>query len=100
MNVWKGGWEEELAKITGANLHAIMSTCWYLNYISYGADWTKASSFSFLFFMFRIIIYCFLCLCSIMPVTLKHSMVRIMVYYARTLSKLVLWPLIHFLWQQ
>jgi hexosaminidase len=41
IDVWKGGWEAEMKRVTSAGLHAILSTCWYLNYISYGADWTK-----------------------------------------------------------
>ncbi|XP_001641908.2 beta-hexosaminidase subunit alpha isoform X1 [Nematostella vectensis] len=40
VNVWKGGWPAELAKVTGAKkLKAILSSPWYLNYISYGIDW-------------------------------------------------------------
>jgi len=41
IHVWKGEWEEEMANVTGSGLRAILSTPWYLNYISYGPDWTK-----------------------------------------------------------
>eukprot|EP00731_Ephydatia_muelleri_P037806 Em0567g4a len=39
IDVWKGDWQGEMKRVTQANLHAILSTCWYLNYISYGEDW-------------------------------------------------------------
>jgi len=41
IHVWKGQWEWEMAKVTSSGLRAILSSPWYLNYINYGADWTK-----------------------------------------------------------
>lgn len=41
IDVWKGGWQKELASVTSTGLRAILSTPWYLNYISYGEDWPK-----------------------------------------------------------
>ena len=39
--IFQGQWEWELSKVTGRGLRAIISSPWYLNYISYGSDWTK-----------------------------------------------------------
>jgi len=44
VHVWKNDpypHGEELANITRQGYQAILSTCWYLNYISYGEDWME-----------------------------------------------------------
>lgn len=41
VNVWKSPWAEEMAKVTAKKLHVVLSSPWYLNYISYGDDWPK-----------------------------------------------------------
>ncbi|XP_074649889.1 beta-hexosaminidase subunit beta-like [Tubulanus polymorphus] len=41
VEVWKGNYQAELAKVTKAGLRTILSSCWYLNEISYGIDWPK-----------------------------------------------------------
>lgn len=44
INVWKGGdWVAEMFNVTKANLKVILSSCWYLNVISYGQDWKKVA---------------------------------------------------------
>lgn len=39
VNVWKGQFERELQNVTGRGFRAVLSSCWYLNKISYGYDW-------------------------------------------------------------
>lgn len=44
INVWKGGdyeWQYTMENIVRQGYKAILSAPWYLNYISYGRDWTK-----------------------------------------------------------
>eukprot|EP00794_Sanderia_malayensis_P016573 gene16573-18258_t len=41
VNVWVGNWKEELTNITKKGHKAILSACWYLNYINYGMDWPE-----------------------------------------------------------
>ncbi|KAK2153374.1 hypothetical protein LSH36_299g02006 [Paralvinella palmiformis] len=37
--VWMGNWEESMSRITSQGHYVILSSPWYLNYISYGEDW-------------------------------------------------------------
>ncbi|CAG2162921.1 unnamed protein product, partial [Oppiella nova] len=39
INVWKENYNKELYNLTKLNYPVILSSCWYLNKISYGYDW-------------------------------------------------------------
>lgn len=41
VHAWKGDWQKELVQITNSSYRALLSTPWYVDYISYGADWKK-----------------------------------------------------------
>nr|XP_054756462.1 beta-hexosaminidase subunit alpha-like isoform X1 [Lytechinus pictus] len=41
VHVWKNPYPSELDKVTAKGFKTILSTPWYLNYISYGDDWKK-----------------------------------------------------------
>ncbi|XP_067929089.1 beta-hexosaminidase subunit beta-like isoform X9 [Watersipora subatra] len=44
INVWKGGdyeWQYTMENVIRHGYKAVLSAPWYLNYISYGKDWTK-----------------------------------------------------------
>ncbi|RWS29634.1 beta-hexosaminidase subunit alpha-like protein [Leptotrombidium deliense] len=48
IQIWKDSqdktWKDYMAEITEKNRQTILSSCWYLNYISYGQDWRKLYS--------------------------------------------------------
>ena len=40
VQIWKGNaWD--IDRVTSQGLRALFSSCWYLDYISYGQDWDK-----------------------------------------------------------
>lgn len=46
IHIWKyrgerAAYMEELKRVVSAGYRAILSSCWYLNYIDYGQDWVK-----------------------------------------------------------
>ena len=63
IDVWRPGsnhgWQPEMARITGKlGLKAVLSSCWYLDLISYGQDWPKVISL----FQISWNMYCLECL--------------------------------------
>jgi hexosaminidase len=41
VNVWKGGFQQELDLVTRRGYRSILYACWYLDKISWGVDWPE-----------------------------------------------------------
>lgn len=57
IDVWRPGndhgWQPEMARVTGQlGMKAVLSSCWYLDIISYGQDWPKVTFSSHFVFKF------------------------------------------------
>lgn len=41
VEVWKGGYQSELYNVTSLGYKALLASCWYLDGIAYGSQWTQ-----------------------------------------------------------
>lgn len=39
VHVWRSGWAETMKNVTTAGKYALLSSCWYLDYVTSGGDW-------------------------------------------------------------